>query len=183
MFQGWYNKCMMYALKLYLISYNFFNLCWTRFFEQVGKLCLVYHIDEENKPNNITINYYSGIGLAKYNSGKYHVKIYDIHGTSNILFEGHIHHIHKLKSSTNHENPPKRKNIMLSNNDTSLGHNLSIIDKYKQNMKLVEKPITNLGEILKYLGIKCTHLTIVELRPLKRETFSIDEITIDDIYY
>lgn len=170
-------------IDFYLRIYQYYNLLWKIFFSCVNNVKLVYLIDN-NKPKNISINYYSGLKMDGKQSGNFYLKIYNSYGTNHIAFDGDIESVSKVRIIESLENPPKRKNVILSNNDNPLDINLEILDNYISNIKYFpNQSIVNLGSVLKILGFECTHVTIIETKPFNKTKVNVNDIDINYIYY
>lgn len=169
-------------LKVYLKVYQWYTFIWHKIFTWIGKVMLIYHIDGD-KMKNITWNYYLKYGMEKFKNGMFYAKIYDIRGLNHIAFNGDISHVHRIKADSL-ENPPKRKNVILLDNDIPIDIDLDVLDKYRTNMLHFEdQGIANLGKILTLIGLKCTHVIIIQMFPFNKKTMKIDEVDIDHLYY
>ena len=168
-------------INIWLTIYYYYSLFWRIFFSYIGSFIFIYHI-KEKKMRNITFNYYFKYGLDKFKNGTFYAKIYNAEGTSHIAFNGEIDHIHKINIQPDITRP-KRKKIILLNNENPLNVDLQILDSYKINMKhLGDSCITNLAEITKMLNLECTHVTIIEMFPFKKITMEIDNVDINYMY-
>jgi hypothetical protein len=114
----------------------------------------------------------------------YYLKLLNCSGANHLAFNGEIVDVSKIKITQSLENPPKRKNVMLSNNGVLLDINLEILDNYLTNLKYSpDTNITNLKTILKILGFECSHITIIETRPFNKITIDVTNIDINYLYY
>lgn len=172
----------LFFINIYLSFYKYYNLLWKIFFSWVGNLFFIYFV-HNNEVKNITMNYYFKYNLDKFAEGIYYTKIYNSDGTNHVIFKGVVNDINAIKIEENDKNPPKRKNIILVNDDEPLNVNLEILDNYKTNMKYVKNSVTNLNEILKFIGINCTHVIIIDFIPFKKTTISINDIDINSLYH
>ena len=169
------------CIKIYLRIYQYYILLQKLFFLLIGNIIIIHQIDN-NVINNVTLKYYLGYKLNKSDSSLYHAKIYNIDGTSQIAFKGDINQVRKIKKATL-LNIPKRKNVILLNENIPIDIDLDIFDNYKINVEqLKESSITNLSEITQILGIKCTHVSIIEKFPFKKVTTMIKDMDINDLY-
>ena len=166
-------------IRTYLCLHHYYECIWKFLFKWIGSILLIYYI-EQNQMINITTNYYFGWNLDKYRSGTYYVKIYNIHGTSHIAYQGDLAHIQNTRVDP--EEVPKRKHVVLLNNEQPLEINLEILDKYKANMKHFTNSVTNLGKITRLMGLQCSHISIIRLIPFNKETMHVDEVNIDYLY-
>ncbi|XWV26514.1 hypothetical protein QJ857_gp0553 [Tupanvirus soda lake] len=172
-------------ITTYLIMYQYYSMIWKILFSWIGNFVFIYHVNNK-KVRNITLNYYLGYKLHKFQTGKYYAKIYNSDGTNHIAFDGHINQIHKIKTHKHKsiDNPPKRKKILLLNNDQPLNINLEILDNYKINMEhFGDSSITNLAEILDIFGLQCTDVTIMEFSPFRRIKKKITEVDVNELYH
>lgn len=173
-------------INITVIILYYLNILWEYIFTKIGNICLIYAIIDENNmiyKKNITFNYYTGYNLDKYKNGTFYVKIFNKYGITNVAFNGNITEIKEIKIVDPHINRPKRKNIILQENNKPININLEILDNYRQNMITCAVPVTNLGKILKILDIDCTNITVVQSMPFLRQTISVDVVDIDFIYY
>lgn len=172
-----------FLIQVCLCVYYYYTLMRKIILNYVGNIIFVYHINEHQR-NNITLNYYMGYNLRKYGFGAYYVKMIGPSDTHHIAINGDLEHIDTIKNMDVAGNFPKRKKIILSNNEIPLSINMEILDKYKMVVDNVgEIGVKNLGLILFYLGIKCTDVTIIEMFPFTKKTFNVNEIEIDHLYY
>ena len=170
-------------LSIYLNIYRYYDLLWKFIFSYIGNIFLIYYINDDDI-KNITMNYYFGWNLKKFKSGTYYLKIFDANGTNHIAFIGNIELIHKIKITESFENPPKRKRVILLNENNPININLEVLDNYKTNTKhLQSSSISNLKEITKILGLKCSHVTIIETRPFNKITMDVESVDINYLYY
>ena len=77
---------------------------------------------------------------------------------------------------------PKRKHIILSNNDETINIDVAFLDKYKLLSKHFTNPITNLGHIMRIIGINCTHVNIIKHMPFSKKVIEINDLDLDNIY-
>ncbi|XWV25255.1 hypothetical protein QJ856_gp0517 [Tupanvirus deep ocean] len=179
-----YKYKMFHSLLItaYLILHQYYSIIWKILFSWIGNFIFIYHVNNK-KVKNITLNYYLGYKLHKFQTGKYYAKIYNCDGTNHVAFDGHINQIHKMKIHKSIDNPPKRKKILLLNNEKPLNIDLEILDNYKINMKHSgDSSITNLAEILEIFGLQCTHVTIIEFSPFRKITKEITEVDVNELY-
>lgn len=175
------NKSLL--IQVYLCIYYYYRLIRKLMLNYLGKIIFVYHIND-HQLNNITLNYYMGYNLRKYNFGSFYVKMIGPSDTHHIVINGDLEHINSIKNIDVANNSPKRKKIILSNNNVPLNINMEVLDKYKVVSDYVgDIGIKNLGLILYYMGIKCTDVTIMEMFPFTKKTFNVNEIEIDHLYY
>lgn len=173
-------------MNIILTILYYLNIIWVYIFNKIGNIYIVYYIIDKNNEiykENISFNYYTGYNLDKYTSGVFHIKIYNKYGITNIAYDGNISEITKIQVTDPYVNRPKRKNIILQENNKPININLEILDNYRQNMMICRNPISNLKKILKILDINCTNITIIQSMPFLRQTINIDAIDIDLIYF
>lgn len=168
-------------LQIYFKCYQYYLFLWNYLFTWVDQIIFIYYINENNK-KNITLNYYLNYGLDKYQNGIYYANIYNINGSNHITHNGNISGINILKITDQMINPPKRKNILLLNNDVPVNVDLGILDNYKMNIN-ENHSLTNLGKILQLIGIKCTHILIIQHIPFNKKIVHVDEVDINHIYH
>lgn len=170
-------------LILYFKTYSFYKYLWKHLFLWINKIMIIYYV-EKNTLINITWNYYLGWMIDKYQSGTYYVKIFDTNGINYIAFHGHLSGINYITHLDPCQNPPRRKNIILLNNEKSLNINLEILDNYKMNIDKFSKDnaITNLKKIMTFLGFPCTHVKIIKINPYSQKIIKIDDIDIEHLY-
>jgi hypothetical protein len=169
---------------MYLLFHKFYMYIRHMFFRLFSSIVFVYHYSDD-KIRNITWNYYLGYGLDKFKNGTFYAKVFKKSGTKHIAFDGHIDQISKIEIVDESEiNIPKRKHIILSHNGEPLDVDLTILDNYRMNMEHFEGiSVKNLGKILKLLGLKCSHVTILQHRPFYKKTIDVREVDIDVIYH
>lgn len=167
-------------LGLYFKFYQYYIRAWEFLFAKIKQITLVYYIDGNTK-KNITPNYYTGYQINKYNNGKFYTKIYDISGTKHAAFTGNLGQIRKLNQVETKE-APQRKQIFLTKNSEPVNVDLVILDNYKLAISKINNPVTNLGEILKLMGIDCTHVVIIEMSPFKKTIMAIADVDINELY-
>ena len=188
-----------FLLGFYLRMYQCYQWFWSRFFSYIGRLMLIYHIHEGKILTNITLMYH--LNLSKYQFGNYYVKMYDTHGTHHFTHNGHISEIYKLIPARIDSSSLVRKKILLMDNDIPCNVDLAILDNYKLNMTNFSN--TNMKLILKLLGIKCSHITFLNMGPIWRrnlqnlnnnkidvrdglfntKTVKVSQVQIDDLYF
>ncbi|AYV85738.1 MAG: hypothetical protein Satyrvirus35_4 [Satyrvirus sp.] len=172
-----------FLLYIYFKIYQLYCTIWKLIFKKFSRVILVYYFDGNNL-KNITMNYYFGIGLSKFRTGVFYLKIFDENGVNHIAFEEKITNIKNIVLYDPLKNPPRRKNITFLNDETSLEVDLCALDNYKMNIeKLIVEPICDLKKILKFLGHDCTHVKIIEMRPFSKTLVDINEIHINQLYY
>lgn len=170
-------------LNAYLKIYFYFDFFWKLLFAWLGKIVLIYHVNNNNI-KNITWKYYFGYGLEKHKIGIFYIRIYDIGGMNHIAYYGDITNLQRLELSKFDETPPKRKNIILLNNGIPINIDLDILDNYKKNMKYFnDSSITNLGKILSLMGLNCSHVIIIQTIPFNKIIESVHNIDINYLYY
>ena len=171
-----------FIINIYLRIYNYYSLLWKLLFSWLGRFVFLYHINDK-KMTNITFNYYFRYNLDKFKNGTFYAKIYNSYGTDHIAFNGEIDHVHSIKIQPAIIQP-KRKKVILLNGENPISVDLQILDNYKHNMLHFEKSsVTNLADITKMLGLECTHITIIEIRPFKKITMEIDNVDINHLYH
>lgn len=184
-------------LGVYFRFYQYYIRVWEYLFTKIKQITFVYYI-EGNTKKNITPNYYTGYQINKYKKGKFYTKIYDISGTKHAAFTGNLGQINKLvehgnsdSSSTSYYRDnidveknvaPKRKQIFLTKNSEPINVDLVILDNYKLVVSKINNPVTNLGEILKLMGIDCTHVVILEMFPFKKTIMAVADVDINELY-
>lgn len=168
-----------YILSTYLYFYQLFIFLWNIIFAINGPIYMVYHIDSGDM-RNITFFYYVYC-LSKYRKGLYYCQILNRNRVDHITFEGDIDHIKKIELLDEHPYR-KRKNITLIKNDHVIHFDLNLLDNYVHNMQHNKKPLLTPREILKYLGVECTHVDFVEFFPFRKIRRDIDELTLIDFY-
>jgi hypothetical protein len=177
-----YRMLENFFIKIFLLVHQYYNLIWKNIFLWIGNIILIYHVND-GKMKNITFNYYLKYNLDKFRTGTFYAKKYDTKGMNHIAFNGNVDHINKIGPGLNDE-LPKRKKIILLNNGKPVGVDLQILDNYKINMKhFGESSISNLELITKMLGLKCTHVTIIEMFPFNKITMEIRNIDIEYLYH
>jgi hypothetical protein len=143
----------------------------------------IYHINDDHV-KNVTWKYYLGYDLEKYKTGTFYAKVYNIYGTDHIAYNGDIRSINNMDTLKEIKNPPRRKNVLLLNNGIPLRVNLEILDNYKKYVgHFNNSGITNLGKILSLLGLKCSHVTIIQTIPFMKTTEIVDNMDINHLYY
>lgn len=167
-------------LGLYFKFYQYYIRLWEYLFAKIKQIMFVYYIDGNTK-RNITPNYYTGYKINKYKKGKFYTKIYDISGTKHAAFTGNLCQINKLIGMEK-DVTPKRKQIFLTKNSEPLNVDLVILDNYKLAISKINNPVTNLGEIIKLMGIDCTHVVIVEMFPFKKTIMAVTDVDINELY-
>lgn len=166
----------------YLKIFQYYIFVWEKIFSRIDKIMFIYYISNNNV-KNITLNYYLGYGLKKYNFGKFFVKFINIYGTRYVSYIGDIEKIKNINLNENDSNP-KRKNVILLNNNVPVKINLEILDNYKKHMtQFNNSSIVNIGEILSLIGIQCSHVTIIQTKPFLKTTESVNNVDINSIYY
>lgn len=169
-----------FIIQAYLIFHQFYHYLWYLLFNYLESIVFIYYLND-NKVKNITLNYYLKYNLDEFDKGTYYTKIYNKHGTHHIAFDGKITHINKIKLEPN-EYHPKRKQLFLSDNGNPINIDLDILDNYKINMKQFNNCVKNLGLILIMMGIKCSHVTIIQMIPFNRITLPVNEVEIEHLY-
>lgn len=172
----------LFLLQLYMRFHGYYQYFWELLFYYVGRILFVYYI-EKDKIKNITINYYTGFGMQKYTKGTYYIRFFDKSGTNHVAYDGCHSHISKFEPTNFLENLPKRKSVVLLDNDKPVIVNLEVLDKYRSNMINFETSVKNLGKILELLGIQCTHVAVIEMMPYTRNVHHVNDIDIDYIYH
>lgn len=170
-----------FLFNIYLIFYDIYLYLWYILFKVLGSIIFIYHINED-EIRNITWNYYLKYGLDRFRKGTFYTKIYSQYGIHHVAFDGELAHIGKIKIGPI-ENRPKRKNVILLDNGNPINIDLGILDNYKINMKHFDKSVKNLGLILKLIGLKCSHVTIIQLIPYNKTTMEIHNVDIDHLYH
>lgn len=169
-------------VNIYLQLYYYYSALWKYIFDFIGKIIFIYHVNE-NRIKNITWNYYSGYGMNNFKSGTFYAKIYNADGTHHIAYNGEVSKINNLVPISNPESSPRRKNVILLNDDKPINVDLAILDNYKINMLHFDNSLTNLGMILKLIGLNCTHVTIIQTIPFNKKTIEIDQVDIHHLYH
>jgi len=172
----------MLLLRLYMGMYNICKDMRLLFFSMINKLTFVYFIGDTDI-TNVTLRYYLGYGLSNYQTGTYYVRTHDKFGTSYLTFTGNITEIPHLNSySISELTPPLRKNIILLDNNTIIDVDLDILDNYIINIQNSDTYVTNMKLILELMGIDCTHIKIIQLRPFSAVILDADQVSIYDLY-
>lgn len=171
------------ALYIFIKFYQIYNIIWNLIFSFLGKIMMIYHL-EKDELNNITLHYYFDMIPKKFETGIYYIKFIDSNGTNHIAYQGNINQIKDISLHDPSENPPKRKNIALVNHDQFSYSDLHLLDNYKMNIpKSPFVPVTNLSKIMIFLGIKCSHIKIIEIIPFSNKIVKIDDLDINSLYY
>ena len=171
-----------FMLHTYLYIYQLYNSIWSTIFNKIGQILLLYYFNGNNL-ENITWNYYSGKNIDKYKKGVYFCQVYNEYGANYLSFKGDLSNLENFKQVKNIKYP-KRKNILLMNNDRPVEIDLHIFDNYRANIDEVpDSPETELATIAKFFGIDCTHVKFIEIIPFRQKLVPINELNINDIYY
>ena len=158
---------------------------WKISFGLIGSIIIVYRFDN-NKLQNITWKYYLGQQLDKFKSGTFYAKIYNSNGANYIAFNGDLKKLKEINFTGigYMDNLPKRKNVLLLENDTPIEINLEILDNYKMNTShFGELSVNSLKNILTFIGLKCTHVKIIQTVPFSQQVLPIDEVDINHLYH
>jgi len=177
---------MYYFIKFYTFWYNMATRLRNTVLGTMGPIKLVYHFDNY-QITNITLYYLTGIFMKQYSSGTYHVKLIGPNQTDHIIFDGHIDDVkkcHVIPEKNDRSNSSKRKNVVLMKDDNTLNANLHMLDNYKNNMDQFDIACTtNLRTLLILLfGLECSHISIMQMMPFKKQIHDVDKVTIDMIY-
>lgn len=168
-------------VKVYFQLYGWYIYLRWLFFRIVKNITFVYYVNPQTlKKTNITWRYYTGIGLSKYCRGMYYGIIYNESTVNYIIFTGSISEISNFKLGTVQ---PKRKQVILLNNDIPINIDLTVLDNYQMAAMTFEKSCTNLSQILQLMNIKCTNVVIVKNRPFSRNIMSVQNLDINDLFY
>ena len=174
-------------ITLYLYFYYLFVNIWKRFFCLRGKPILtIYHLND-NVLTNITIRYYTNIGLRRYVQGLYYCLIHDGDQTNHISHTGKLSEldtlVQKLYTVSDISSKPKRRNIMLFNGEgTVVPHDLNVLDNYVNNTRLLDVPYLLPDHLFRCLGWNCTHVQIMSLNPFQLTRIPTSDLTIGMLY-
>ncbi|QGR53842.1 putative membrane protein [Moumouvirus maliensis] len=168
-------------IQLLLVLYSFYQYLVKIFFNVFKRICLLYFIND-GKIYNITLNYYLKIGLDKYSEGTFYIKEYNSNHINHVAYIGKLSEIKDFKI-INHNSIPRRKNIILMNNDIPCNIDLNIFDNYKIHSDYYHvNCVKNLSIILDILSIRSSHVNIMTLIPFTNKQISTHDLTIDDLY-
>ncbi|CAH6420912.1 Hypothetical protein MVR_LOCUS207 [uncultured virus] len=148
---------------------------------------MVYYVDN-GSVSNITLRYYSGYGLGSYIKGKYYVRIYTADGTQHMAWRGELLQVPQAITTAclsydPDAEPPARKKIVLINNEKPIDLDLRILDGYCRNVQQFgEAAVTNMSEITQLLGVKCTHVSIIESRLFKKTVRLVSDTDLGYLY-
>lgn len=166
-------------IKVYLIYHYAKQFIYKSIIRLFGPIDIVYHIDHCVK--NITLNYYSGIGLRDLSHGHFIITRYDLHHKKYCGFTGDLSQINDIALEENLH--PRSKKITLLRDSQPIDSDITVLDNYTHNItKNNLNHEINLSSITKVLGINCTHIKLLTMNPFKQTTMSIDELSIHDIY-
>ena len=184
-FQTINNFLINFFVKKIPTIYIWYDYIWKLIFTYINKIILIYHIGNDNIISNITLNYYFGYGLNKYKNGPYYLKLYNKYDTVYLACNGTITDITRnisVVSSHKQNNKPKRKKIILMNNDMTINVDLKILDNYFSQITHYENLITDLKIICDTMGIKCTHINVINLNPFSKTLLDINQTDIRELY-
>uniref|UniRef100_A0A6G6AAZ1 Uncharacterized protein n=1 Tax=Borely moumouvirus TaxID=2712067 RepID=A0A6G6AAZ1_9VIRU len=168
-------------IQLLLVLYSFYQYLLKIFFNIFKKISLLYFI-KNGQIYNITLNYYLGFRLDKYSEGIFYIKEYNFNYVNRIAYTGKLSEIKDFKI-INHNSIPRRKNIILMNNDLPCNLDLCILDNYKIHSDYYHvNCVKNLSMVLELLGIRSSHVNIMTLIPFTNKQISTHDLTIDDLY-
>lgn len=182
------KKLTFWFIKYYLALHKKYEYIKKLIFKIIKNIIIVYYVTNtpsmKTTKKNITLNYYSGLFLDKYKTGRYYVKKYHESGHDIFGFSGELAEIkqHKSTNVTDYETT-KRKQLLITNSKETINQDLIVFDNYYCNIKQFKNPITEVNTILNLMNIKCDEITVIEKRPFKKKIYDIDEITIQDLYY
>lgn len=171
-------------LGFYLFTYRIYQYLWTKFFNVVSQIVIVYYL-KNNILKNITFQYYSGIGLDIYSEGIFYAKIFNINGTYHVAFDGELKEIDGVDSNCLEINSTefiKRNEILLVKDEEPINIDLDFLDRYFITMKLFHKPISNVEQIMKFIGIKCSHVCQIKRKPFVINYIPISNVDIQTLY-
>ncbi|AGF85446.1 hypothetical protein QJ854_gp336 [Moumouvirus goulette] len=169
-------------IKLLLILYSVYQDFRRVFFTMFRRIRLIYFVVDK-KIYNISFNYYFGIGTNKYNRGTFYIKEYSMNNMNHIAYTGKLSEIQNFKIIDS-ISIPKRKNIIIMNENEAYALDLNILDNYKIHSDYYhESCIKNMSTILSILGITCTHINIMTMLPFNNERIPVQDVTIDDLYH
>lgn len=186
MFEYLKNRFLFLFLKMNLIFFNYFMVIRNFVFNHIDNIYFVYYLpnnDIDSNVSNITLNYYTQIGLSKYKKGIFYFIINNKNGTDHVAYNGLITDINNYKPVEGVT--IKRKNILLLNNDVPLKKDLNIFNNYLINCENYKDTyVKDLKTVVKLFGLKCTHVTISQSFPkLYREKLDVNSININDIFF
>lgn len=165
---------MKYNTILDKIYYLIFNL--------IQNIVFIYYINGEEKIN-ITFNYYTGYNKNKYNRGKYYCYVYNNNGCNIIGFIGEMNEINYIKYFSKTQMNYKRKNIVLyDENDQISKMDVSVLDRYVENIIIANNPVINMREILDMIGMKNGGKIAVFDQTFKKTKYEAENIDIYDLY-
>lgn len=173
------NYLKQLLIKLYLYYYLVKQFIYQFIIRTFGPIKIIYYITE-NRTKNITLNYYSGL-LEGFQTGNYIIKCYDSHHVKYHGFTGQLKQLSGVK--LDEELYDRNKKITLLKNDTPINIDMTIIDNYVNNIKknqLYHNIPTK--SIFDAIGINCTHVKIISMRPIQQIHKHIDEIDIMEMY-
>jgi hypothetical protein len=178
---------------LYVYLYTMYQKLWAILMKIFGPIYIV-HFYNNKKFINITLNYYLSYFYKTFPFGSYLCRVYQPDTTAHFLYTGKLSSIRDVKLPI-FSQKLKRKNIILYDNDKPKEINLNILDDYvmntnhlqKENNYWVREVDTELkiptDKILQSLGLSCTHVQIITMKPFSKVIKPINEIILDDLYY
>ena len=166
----------------------------------LGPIHVIYYFDGQCK-KNITLSTYFRDSTSYHPdcfASIFWIKTFYVNGPHYSAYHGNRRHLDNLTcTKIMPDLLPKRKNIMLLNGTNPVNFDLNLLDNYKravQNQSHFFKssvdteyqkkciPVKNLNTILKLFDCESSHIQIINLRPFKKEIFSVDDIHIDMLY-
>ena len=143
---------------------------------------IIYHVNSDTyKKTNITIRFYTGIGISGYKNGIFYACIYDVNGKNIIAYEGNIKHLHNINIPRNTK-LIRRKQILIEYDNKPLDIDLCFLDKFWIASKHYPNAIKNLDKILHLTNVKYDYMYIIKNFPFHRMAVNPTMMTIDDIY-
>jgi hypothetical protein len=168
-------------ISTYLYLHQVYSVVWQFIFNTFGPIYFVYYLHND-QIKNITLNYYFKLGLKKYINGHYYCKIFNSDKTNHLIHHGDVNEISKIDLSIEPVSI-RRKNILLLNDKNPVQCDLDVLDNYVINMKKLNKSHTLKPKVvMKCLGLDCTDVQFITVRPFKKEVISIDQIDLDDLH-
>lgn len=169
-------------IQLYLFLFDMIEYLWKITFGIIENIHIVYFI-ENNRLNNITLNYYTGFQIKKYSQGEFYVRTIDINGNNYAGFIGNINQINIIPRINMEMIPPKRRTIFFYSNDNILDVDLSKLDNYMVRTQNLDTPINELDKIIKFFRWDCTRIKIITFPLFSVREVVPSEVSINQLYY
>lgn len=173
------QKVMNFCIWIYM----FYRRLWEFFLNHFGPIYILYYYDGK-KFMNLTLRYYLTYCYKKYTCGSYFCRIYGSDYVNNFIYSGQLRDVRMIKLPIIKPRL-KRKNLIFYDNKKTLTVNLNVLDDYMLNMQSINATDdSNIPTklIFDLLGLNCSHVHIITMKPYSKIIKPIHELKIAELY-